>query len=571
MLGKLLKYTTGIDSNITGIGSRIAIGLVALKSSSSAIASKIALPSNEYLLDFLKPEHILIQTISRYLILWDTIEPSTDWIQSQIPLFIKKGVADWIKDHSEIPENEHILHSYLSIVAGLAYCIGLKYAGTCFSDALQSIKHYFNLVDRAASPCKGLLVSYVQQTCQAVARNCQNVLNIAASMVMAGSGNLIIAERIMKIGAHVSDDMNYGAHLSASMSLGLLFLGSGTCTLGNSNLAIVSLLCSCFPIFPSHPSDNRYHLQALRHLWVLALERRCLVTRNIVTSALECVPVEISFVCHKEEIHFKGFTPIMLPSAHLIKKISILGPRYWPIVIDEINFKLVQTSMTIAVQRKTKYLSYMEDPHGSRGISACSFSASMGKGANDKFINIFSSSPDILAFAQYFCSDEENEMTAYCIRILYDCMTQDKLEMIGLYMWIYQAFKNLDHNIDEALMNNLRLIFAFYKPRLKMLNQAQLVNGPFFALLQDRFEQFWSNKGLENALNLYLKGKPIPKETSQLVACYVTFHNWPSRNALLSILDGYQGDTKTDLTMEIHHAFPLLNFMEIDKIIRIHF
>ena len=53
----------------------------------------------------------------------------------------------------------------------------------------------------------------------------------------------------------------YGSHLAYHMSLGFLFLGGGRYSLGTSNMAIAALIISCFPQFPTHSNDNRYHLQ----------------------------------------------------------------------------------------------------------------------------------------------------------------------------------------------------------------------------------------------------------------------------------------------------------------------
>ena len=69
--------------------------------------------------------------------------------------------------------------------------------------------------------------------------------------------------------------MSYGFHVAISMALGFLFLGGGRLTLGTSKTAISALLTAIFPRFPLTPSDNRYHLQAFRHLYVLAVEARC--------------------------------------------------------------------------------------------------------------------------------------------------------------------------------------------------------------------------------------------------------------------------------------------------------
>ena len=62
---------------------------------------------------------------------------------------------------------------------------------------------------------------------------------------------------------------------------GFLYLGGGRLTLGTSPEAIAGLICACYPKFPTHSNDNRYHLQALRHLHVLATEPRLLVPTEL--------------------------------------------------------------------------------------------------------------------------------------------------------------------------------------------------------------------------------------------------------------------------------------------------
>ena len=55
-----------------------------------------------------------------------------------------------------------------------------------------------------------------------------------------------------------------------ALANGLLFLGGGLRTLGTSNQAVAALLIALFPRFPATSADNRCHLQAFRHLYVLA-------------------------------------------------------------------------------------------------------------------------------------------------------------------------------------------------------------------------------------------------------------------------------------------------------------
>jgi anaphase-promoting complex subunit 1 len=190
---------------------------------------------------------------------------------------------------------------------------------------------------------------------------------------MCGSGNLLAFEKLLKIRQRSSDDMNYGSHMSWIMSVGLLFLGSGTCTIGNSNKAVAALFCSFFPLYPSCVSDNRHHLQALRHLWVLAVENRCLATRDVHSDAIQCIPIEImlkSAYGTSPIPPIRTFTPIILPHFGVIERIRVLGPRYinfyfryWSMDIDIDEKKLYKkcrlTSWKVWVQRKTKHLSYI--------------------------------------------------------------------------------------------------------------------------------------------------------------------------------------------------------------------
>ena len=64
--------------------------------------------------------------------------------------------------------------------------------------------------------------------------------------------------------------------MSVHVALGLLFLGGGKFSLNaQSNEAVAALVISFFPVSPLHTKDGRYHLQAFRHLYVLAAETAC--------------------------------------------------------------------------------------------------------------------------------------------------------------------------------------------------------------------------------------------------------------------------------------------------------
>ena len=88
-------------------------------------------------------------------------------------------------------------------------------------------------------------------------------------------------------------EMHYGYNLAINMAIGFLFLGSGAYTFSRSERAIAALVIATYPILPSSPSDNRYHLQALRHFYVLAIETRLLQARDIDTGKFVKVDVAV--------------------------------------------------------------------------------------------------------------------------------------------------------------------------------------------------------------------------------------------------------------------------------------
>jgi len=90
-----------------------------------------------------------------------------------------------------------------------------------------------------------------------------------------------------------SGEMSYGYNMAIHMSIGFLFLGSGALTFSRSEKAIAALLISTYPVLPTSESDNRYHLQALRHFYVLAIETRLLQAKDIDTGRFVNVEVSI--------------------------------------------------------------------------------------------------------------------------------------------------------------------------------------------------------------------------------------------------------------------------------------
>lgn len=148
---------------------------------------------------------------------------------------------------------------------------------------------------------------------------------------MAGSGDINVLRRLRKMHGKVDAEMTFGSHLATHIAIGVLFLGGGTFTFGTSNLAVASLLLSFYPLHPNSILDNRSHLQAFRHFWVLAAEPRCLVPREVDTNRPISIPITVTTKYGTIENHI---APCILPELDMVMAIRTKKQGWWPAVLD---------------------------------------------------------------------------------------------------------------------------------------------------------------------------------------------------------------------------------------------
>jgi len=172
------------------------------------------------------------------------------------------------------------------------------------------------------------------------------VLVLAQAMVMAGSGDLGVLRtcRYLRSRVHNTTIITYGSHMAVHMAVGLLFLGGGRLGLTHSSpTALAAMIIAFFPKFPTHSNDNRYHLQALRHLYVLATEARLIMPRSIAatnsnppprggrTTATSC---QLSLQ-YRDTPWYRGplvrlTAPGLLPTLDLLAAVEVTDRACWP-------------------------------------------------------------------------------------------------------------------------------------------------------------------------------------------------------------------------------------------------
>ncbi|KAL2009101.1 hypothetical protein VTN00DRAFT_7295 [Thermoascus crustaceus] len=301
----------------------VALMIIFMKTNDSALAEKINIPDTIVQFDYVRPDIFLLRTLARHLIMWDSICASHEWFRQSLPCrYQRRYRLSCIRRLSsdDMP--------FFNIVAGLCFAIGLRYAGSASSEARDILLSY---LDQFIRICRLPALNYDGKLTRNSVRNCQDIVALSAAAVMAGTGDLALFRRLRSLHGRVDADTPYGSHMAAHMAIGMLFLGGGSHTLGTSDLAIASLLCAFYPVFPTTVLDNKCHLQAFRHMWVLAAEPRCLVPRDVDTRRPVPIPISLTM---KNGVTRMATAPCLLPDLNDIAKVEALSPEYWPLVLD---------------------------------------------------------------------------------------------------------------------------------------------------------------------------------------------------------------------------------------------
>ncbi|KAG4026143.1 hypothetical protein MFRU_044g00140 [Monilinia fructicola] len=301
----------------------ISIALIYMKSENQVLARKIDVPDSVLQFDYVRPDAFLLRTLARHLIMWSTIEPSHKWIKNSLPHPYKsRSSLQSIKTltSADLP--------FYDILTGLCFSIALRFAGSANLTARDILLHY---LDEFRRICQIDASSFDKKLTRNTVRNCQDLLALGAATVMAGTGDIAVFRRLRSMHGRDDSETPYGSHLAAHLAIGALFLGGGTFTFGTSDKAIAALLVAFYPIFPSTVQDNKSHLQAFRHFWVLAAEARCLITRDIDTDQPVPIPLQITLRKGEEE---QRHTPCLIPEIDQIKTVRTCSPEYWNVVLD---------------------------------------------------------------------------------------------------------------------------------------------------------------------------------------------------------------------------------------------
>ncbi|KAK7027346.1 Anaphase-promoting complex subunit 1 [Paramarasmius palmivorus] len=573
------------DVNLTSPAASIALGLMYLKTERQDIADILATPDTVLSLNRIQPSFLLIRTLSRALIMWDKIAPTQEWISAQVPARIRKGIENRSKYNNTISDVWEL--AYYNIIAGCCFAIGLKYAGTARQEAYKILIRYYDLFTRmifSNSP------AFEWRIKRSAVRDGLNLISISLSMVMAGTGEITCLRRLRYAYGMYTSTMyhpafKYGIHVATHQSLGLLFLGGGRFTLGTSDAAIACMVAAFFPRSHVVSSDNKSYLQALRHLWVLAVEPRCLIARDIETKEIVYLPLKIAVREGQEIGTTQLISPTLIPNLDRLVGIRVDTPRYWPFHLYTEGIprhkECLLRSQTLYVKRRTAFLSYTEDPRGSRSLFVRSRSSAGDAATLDhpqlidtkthpagdlwEFITSCSNNPLFLAFADHFCSgvregatDREKLFFTYCHAALFDSILQGKPQTLQMHLTLFR-YRHMTTQSRYFHLNLMDLRFSadFYSkifdrrfggrvdnnPRTPLLRDST-VSGTLYVLDQ-RLDAIRTNPDFKRVLQNYSLGTlgtlALDEETNRNLAWYLIRNSVPA-STLLTILKSLAQD-----------------------------
>nr|CDS30613.1 anaphase promoting complex subunit 1 [Hymenolepis microstoma] len=412
------------NSDVSAPGATIALGFAYLGTGNATISGWLKAPNSFRELEMVRPDILTLRTISWGLVNFGDVVATAKWIEGRLPACIVKILTPASLNEGQtttsslvmstetdvenrgprgrvssseckkssrsirqplspklpvvqletpyfLPESlkfssidfSTVAQAYLNILVGASFVIGLKYAGTCDSEASELLHKIIISIltsdwwppnrnkfepSGANVPPRLLDLPPMEQSI----RHAAATVLTALAMVLAGSGNLTVLRMVRKlrsirffghcpqkvtVSKHVtstwpspaetarlfqvaaavaqtipnvqpSGNINptnqpvstaavlgsvlgpdFGLQMVYGSVVGLLFLGGGRLTLSNSPEAAALLTIAFFPRFPIYAGDNWYHLQCLRHLYVLATKPRRLCGVNVLTNQVEQV------------------------------------------------------------------------------------------------------------------------------------------------------------------------------------------------------------------------------------------------------------------------------------------
>ena len=473
-----------INTDLTSPAATLALGLMYMKTGNRTVASAVDLPNTHFLLEWVRPDFLGLRVLAKALILWDDVIPTKEWVSAQIPVVVREAYTSMRTIAKKASEGvavqpvydfdrRSVRQMYVHVLAGACFAIGVRFAGTGDERAKQVLFDYvteLHQLREANDP-----VSIVSKPEFPILETCLGQAAIALALVMAGTGDLDTL-RIFKILRWRHDkDIRFGSHMTYGMAIGLLFLGGGTMTLGREPEHVAAIVTAFFPRFPSQTGDNQYHLQALRHLYALAVQQREICAVDVDNDTSVHVPVRLATIDGKQAVCTD--VPCLRRNTESPKSIlSVSSGQFYPICV---NLEELKGSAFFVKKR------------GSVGRDVLSKYCDMQW---SKQIEPSTTSQFFLTLTKYL--DKAKISDPFMRNHVLDSVIDDTEESLSLYFSLAREGGDIrNQRLSYSFLWDLRLIRTYFAKRSP---EKSLISQETVALLLERVEKVLVRLAAEN-------------------------------------------------------------------------
>jgi anaphase-promoting complex subunit 1 len=512
----LVQEGSGVNLGVTSPGATLALGLLFLRTNDATAAARLVIPDTHFGLDFVRPDLLLLRVLARALILWDSVQGSHAWVMAQLPPLLRDALQPGASGAGApaaargTVDAEGLAAAHVNVRAGACLALGLRFAGTAHAGAAAALRSHVELfleLKRRPPGSAGAVDKHTLETCL-----CATALALGA--VMAGTGNLEAMRLLRRLRSRLDGGggaaITHGSHMAVSMSLGFLFMGGGARSFSRAPAATAALLAAVVPPYPSSTSDQRFHLQALRHLYALATEPRLLRAVDADSGAPCYAPLVLS--CGASDCggahEVATVAPCLVPDPAQLLQLRVTGPRHWPQLLTGEQLRAVLAAGTLPVKRRTGCLPYADDASGARSLLLRAFHLAaaavppptQGRLAADEagepqaadaqreqLVAAFSGEAHLLSFSERMAGDAPFYRAA-----LHACLASAAGDALPAYLALHALVADVREGgrgggpADAPLalqLSTLRLCRAFYDGALR----TRLLGADAPALLQRTF------------------------------------------------------------------------------------
>ena len=86
-----IKEGDNVNLDVTAPGATLALGLMFLKTNNATVAGRLNIPKTHFLLQYLRPDLVLLRVLAKNIIMWDSMKPTQEWVQDQIPDIVRRA------------------------------------------------------------------------------------------------------------------------------------------------------------------------------------------------------------------------------------------------------------------------------------------------------------------------------------------------------------------------------------------------------------------------------------------------------------------------------------------------